>query len=135
LASSRGKHPIAEMPCGGIRLRLRFELLHERGKARWHRGGERVVLGLERAPERREPRVPIASERRLAAKRPLKARRANGRLRRCAWGCRRRRRGLRGGGTRHIAGGAKRAALPFRNAPPDAGCARCSSCSRVMARI
>src|SRR5262249_28038068 len=82
VACARGKVSIAEMPAGESPLRLRVELVHERGKTRRHRGGEGVVLGLERAPERREPRAPIASE--CRPKRPLKARRATGRLRRCA---------------------------------------------------
>jgi len=46
-------------------------LSNERRRARRHGSGERVILVLEGAPERGEPRAPIASKRRLAPNRRL----------------------------------------------------------------
>jgi hypothetical protein len=47
-----------------FRLALHFELLDECSKMRRDRSRERVVLGLEGLPERRQPSASIASKHR-----------------------------------------------------------------------
>ena len=68
------------------RLVLRLELLDEYGKARGEWSRQRVVLGLERLPERREPSASIAGKHQLARGKPLGPRPANGMARRGAGG-------------------------------------------------
>ena len=53
------------------RLVLRLELLDEYGKARGERSRQRVVLGLERLPERGEPGASIAGKHQLARGKPV----------------------------------------------------------------